>query len=192
MDNPPETVRLEQRLHPSLILQIQSVEGKPGKLPQSGKPSILQRGIVVRIQVVQADNPGAFGQKRRSNCVADEPGCPGNQNRRTNGRLGRLQVLLNGSLGNLARRNQYSFDARHTLGNFRSVRREAVEAGLEPIHPRFEPIHPGLERIHASFERTNPSLQTAQAGFDAVQACSGSQLQRKNYGQLPRPPFRRW
>jgi len=82
MHNPPEFMRSEQRLHPRPVREVQPMKRKLFMLPQVGKTGVFQRRIVIRIQVVQPDNPATVRQQRRSHRVADKTGHSRNQNRR--------------------------------------------------------------------------------------------------------------
>jgi hypothetical protein len=74
-----EALGREQRLHPGAVGHVQALEAKARLRRQPGQPGLLERRVVVVVEVVDADHLVAARQQALGHVHADEAGRAGDQ-----------------------------------------------------------------------------------------------------------------
>ena len=80
MNHLVEPTLTEQRLHARAIRHVQLLKREARPTREARQPRVLQRGIVIVVQIVDADDLVAPLQERDRNVGADEAGSTGQQN----------------------------------------------------------------------------------------------------------------
>ena len=83
MDHGGETVRGKQRRHAVAVIEIELVEPERIVSGEFRKARLLELGIVIGIEVVEADDTVAVRQQSVRDMESDESGGAGDQNRRS-------------------------------------------------------------------------------------------------------------
>ena len=90
---------------PFTVRQVQQTKDEPGQRFQPGQPSVLQPGIVVVAEIVDAENVMSARNKPLADVHADKAGAAGDKNPQD---LSLRAVFADGTVSALAIQDQYS------------------------------------------------------------------------------------